>query len=145
MKKNLFILMMLAVAGLFVASSCRKVEPEVPAQLPVTFYNTSGTWKLQQWNDSDVAFNLTLELKDKKFTMTQDVGSMYPVTYTGSYNLITLEDDSVCIRGMYDYTSEFWASEYVIASLTADQMLWVDRDHREKSQLFVRINGNKAL
>lgn len=141
MKKN-FIIMMLAVVCLFAASSCRKAEPDVPAQLPVTFYNTSGTWKLHQWNGSDVAFNLTLELKDKKFTMTQDVGSMYPVTYTGSYNLITLEDDSVCIRGMYDYTSEFWDSEYVIASLTADKMLWIDRDQSGKSQLFIRINGN---
>lgn len=144
MKKNI-VMVMLAVVSLLVTASCKKNVPEAPVQLPVTFYNTSGMWKLQQWNGSDVDFNLTIELKDKKFKMTQDVGSMYPVTYTGSYNLITLEDDSVIIRGMYDHTSEFWDSEYVIASLTAAHMLWVDKDQSGKSQLFIKIPDNQAL
>lgn len=136
--KRKILMTLIALACVSVAFSCKRVEPELSEELPVTFYNTSGTWQLVQWDGKDVEFELILELKDKKFTMTQNVGSMYPVTYTGSYNLITMEDDSVYIRGMYDYTFEFWDSEYIIASLTATHMLWEDKEPGGKSQLFVK-------
>lgn len=127
--------------SMVMALSCRKETPVVEPQLPVNFYNTAGTWELVSWSGGDMTgTSVRIVLKDRKFELTHDVGSMYPVTYTGSYNLVTREDDTVVIRGIYDYTYGYWAHDYRIGSLTASEMLWVADDAPDDIYRYRRID-----
>lgn len=139
--KRFFIAALSCMFVALAASSCKKhVDPAEP-QLPVTFYNTSGYWKLESWKGHGMKdVEVYIHLKDRKYTLRQNVGSMYLTEYTGEYNLIEEEGIGTIIRGIYDYTWEYWNSSYVITSLTATQMVWVDRDRSENSQVFVRIS-----
>lgn len=132
-----------AVLAVMLSSSCSKkaVEPEEP-ELPVTFYNTSGYWKLESWKGESMGdAHVYLYLKNKKFVLKQNVGSMYLKEYTGEYNLIEEVGVGTIIRGIYDYTWDYWSSNYVITSLTSHHMTWVDEDQSENVQKFVRISS----
>lgn len=123
--------------------SCNKVEPEeVEPQIPVTFTNTSGDWVLSTWKNNDMsATPIYLRLKDKKFVLWQSVGSMYPVKYTGEYNLIEEDGFDTMIRGIYDYTYEFWSHNYFITSLTAKEMEWTSSDDPDDISVYIRTDS----
>ncbi|MBP9998141.1 MAG: hypothetical protein KBS67_02755 [Bacteroidales bacterium] len=117
---------LLTAVAILTMSSCQKAElPEPEPQLAVNFTNTSGEWELKTWNGNDMSDTpMHLTLKAKKFTIVQTIGSMYPETFTGSYNIYEEEGLGMIIRGIYDYTYEYWANRYIISSLTASSMEW---------------------
>ncbi|MCQ2146748.1 MAG: hypothetical protein MJZ16_04440 [Bacteroidales bacterium] len=123
--------------------SCTKVEPEdVEPQIPVTFTNTAGDWVLSSWRGEDMSGTpVYVRLKDKKFTLWQSVGSMYPVKYTGEYNLYEEDGLGMIIRGMYDYTYEYWAHKYSITSLTKTKMEWTSLDDPTDVSLYERTDS----
>lgn len=135
--------MMIAAAlfSLAALGGCNKnVEPEKDPELPVTFYNTKGDWKLVSWKGQPMGEGIVyLRLKDKKFVMLQNLGSMYLQKFTGEYNLTEEIGVGTTIRGIYDYTWEYWHSTYIISSLTKDKMVWTDRDDEANIQVFSRI------
>lgn len=135
------ILTAVAMAALMALTSCRKAPAPQEEQLPVTFFNTSGVWELTQWSGGDISGTpVSITLKEKKFTLVQSVGSMYPATYTGTYNLIRKEGGEVVIRGIYDYTWEYWAHNYRIVSLTASEMVWVSEDDEKDVYTYRKID-----
>lgn len=117
---------LLAAVALLATASCQKEQiPESEPQLTVNFTNTSGEWELVTWNGNDMSDTpMHLTLKAKRFTILQTVGSMYPEKVTGSYNIYEEEGLGMVIRGIYDYTYEYWVHSYVISSLTASSMEW---------------------
>ena len=133
-----------AFACLGILCSCHKETPEeiVEPQVPVTFTNTSGDWVLTTWKGNDMsAAPVYLRLKNKEFTLWQNVNSMYPEKYTGEYNLIEEEGTGTIIRGMYDYTYEYWQHKYIITSLTATKMEWTSEDDPEDVSLYERTKS----
>ena len=135
------------ISALFISvllvSSCghARVEPEyVEPQVPVTFTNTSGDWKLIEWKGDKVEDGMvSIHLKNKEFVLVQKIGSMYPVEYTGSYNLLEEDGKGMIIRGLYDYTYEYWEHNYIITSLTAKKMEWTSEDDPEDVYLYERV------
>lgn len=129
------------MVGLMSLASCRKAPAAQQEQLPVTFFNTSGVWELAQWSGGDISgTSVSMTLKEKKFTLVQTIGSMYPVTYTGTYNLIPKEGGEVVIRGMYDYTWEYWSHNYRVVSLTASEMVWESEDDEKDVYTYRKID-----
>lgn len=115
-----------AAAAFISVASCQKtVIPEEEPQLVVNFTNTAGDWDLATWNGNDMSRTpMHLTLKAKRFTILQTSASMYPEEFTGSYNLYEEEGLGMIIRGVYDYTYEYWENRYIISSLTASSMEW---------------------
>lgn len=129
------------MAALMAFASCRKAPQQQEEHLPVTFFNTSGEWELVQWSGGDISgTSVSITLKEKKFTLVQTVDSMYPATYTGTYNLITKEGGEVVIRGMYDYTWEYWSHNYRVVSLTSSEMVWVSEDDEKDVYIYKKNN-----
>ncbi|MCQ2139704.1 MAG: hypothetical protein MJZ09_04950 [Bacteroidales bacterium] len=125
MKKILFAIF---GAALLLCSCHKEVEPPVEPQLPVTFTNTAGEWRLVEWRGQTDVPTAYIRLKDKEFVLWQTAGSMYPTKVTGSYNLVEEEGVGMIIRGMYDFTYEYWEHMYLITSLTASKMEWTSMD-----------------
>lgn len=137
MRKIAFIL--LSIAAL-VLSSCGGHEPEElqEPQLVVNFTNTSGDWKLVEWKGNIMDPSpVYLRLKNKEFVLWQSTGSMYPTKVTGSYNLLE-EDGNMIMRGLYDYTYEYWNHKYIVSSLTATKMEWTSVDDPTDISLYER-------
>lgn len=130
-------------ACLALALSCNNVDPEpMEPQVPVTITNTTGDWVLSTWRGEDMsAAPVYVRLKDKRFTLWQSVGSMYPVKYTGDYNLYEEEGLGMIIRGLYDYTYEYWSHKYCITSLTATKMEWTSLDDPTDISLYERTDS----
>lgn len=135
MKKYLYLICAIALC----AASCNKaaVSPAQDPELTVNFTNTAGYWVLESWQGHDMSeTSITLYLKNKEFTLWQSIGSMYPVEYTGTYNLVEVEGKPMMLRGMYDYSYEFWAHNYYVTSLTATHMVLEADDDPENIQIF---------
>lgn len=127
----------------FALVSCKKEPvPQPEPQLPVNFTNTAGEWVLQSWKGEDMAdAGIYLSLRDKEFVLWQSVGSMYPVKYTGSYNIYEEEGTGMIIRGIYDYTYEYWNNRYIITSLTENSMEWTSVDDRSDVYLYIKTTN----
>lgn len=139
MKRFKFILA--AALSVLALLSCQKEKKFVEPELPVTFYNTSGAWELESWNSASMDKVLvSVTLKDKRFVLTQTVGSMYPVEYTGDYNLVEVDGKGTLIRGIYDYTYEYWSHNYYITGLTHNKMVWVSEDDPEDVYVYRRAD-----
>lgn len=133
------ILCLITFAVLLLASCTKPAQPQAEPQLYVNFTNTSGDWVLQSWKGNDMSESgIYLRLKNKEFTLWQSVGSMYPVKYTGSYNLVEEEGTGTIIRGVYDYTFDYWQHKYVITSLTSSTMEWTSLDDRSDVYVYVK-------
>lgn len=118
MKRYIVILLCAALAF----CSCTLDEPKLKQQqLAVNFSNTAGYWSLTGLPEG-ASVILHLNSTDKTFVLEQNTDSMYPVKYTGTYNLLEYEGFGMVLRGIYDYTWEFWNHEYLVERLTADEM-----------------------
>lgn len=131
----------IAIFIAFATASCTGcLDPSMTDEIPVTFTNTAGEWELVMWRGSDVEFGtVNVTLKDKEFVLRQSVGSMYPVEYTGSYNLIEEEGVGTIIRGLYDYTYEYWEHKYIVTSLTSSSMEWTSMDDPGDIYLYYKV------
>lgn len=142
MKKYLLII----AAALFCLASCVKERVEdVPVELPVSFTNTSGDWELSEWKGQPVEQgSVYIRLKNKEFVLWQKVGSMYPVKYTGSYNLLEEDGVGTIIRGIYDYTYDYWGNQYIISKLYSNKMVWVSADDPDDTYIYIRTESFPA-
>lgn len=133
----------IAIFCVLAAVACEKPAPEAPqpVQLRVSLTNIAGEWDLMQWKGNAVeSGSVVVKLsKDKTFVLTQTVGSMYPAEYTGEYNLVE-EAEGTVIRGIYDYTYEYWDHQYKITSLTEEEMEWTSTDDAEDIYVYSKID-----
>lgn len=141
MKSRFFIL---ALAALFCLAGCKKAPVDNEPELPVNFTNTAGDWKLVEWNGNSMSDGkepgVFIHLKGGEFVMWQSVGSMYPAKYTGTYNILEEEGVGMIIRGMYEYTYEYWQHKYVITSLKSRKMVWTALDDPSDVSVYERTD-----
>lgn len=133
----------IAIFCMLAAAACEKPAPEVvEEQLRVSFSNVAGEWDLTEWKGNAVeSGTVVVKLnRDKTFTLSQTVGSMYPAEYTGEYNLVEEEGRGTAIRGIYDYTYEYWEHRYIVTSLTESKMEWTSEDDAEDVYIYCRID-----
>lgn len=144
MKKITNLLMLLAVA-LFAACDD---SIETPDTLEVKPYNLEGTWRLSTVDGNTLADNTYVYLVlDRKygFKIYQNTNSMYPVLYTGTYELEYDWRVGDVISGVYDYEQGAWRDEYVISDLYGESMTWTAKidgkgDAAPEVQKFVRVH-----
>lgn len=133
---------LIVFAALCCLLSCNKnARPAEDPQLVVNFTNTSGDWVLESWKGQPMDRTpVYIHLKAKEFVMMSSVGSMYLHKTTGSYNLYEVEGVGMVIRGIYDFTYDYWSHEYVISSLTAKKMVWTSMDDPEDVHIYARTD-----
>ena len=144
MKKITNLLMLLAVA-LFVA--CDDTI-ETPDTLEVKPYNLEGTWRLSTVDGNMLADSTYVYLVlDRRygFKIYQNTNSMYPVLYTGTYELEYDWRNGDVISGVYDYGQGEWSNEYIVSDLYEESMTWTVKvdakdDATPEVQKFVRVH-----
>ena len=144
MKKITHLLLLLAVA-LFTA--CDDTI-DAPDTLEVKPYYLAGTWQLAEINGSALADGTYVYLVlDRKygFKIYQNTNSMYPVLYTGTYELEYDWRVGDVISGVYDYEQGAWGNEYVITDFYEESMTWTvkvanDKEATPEVQKFVRVH-----
>ena len=144
MKKITNLLMLFAVA-LFAACDDTIDTPET---LEVKPYYLAGTWQLAEVNGSALAADTYVYVVfDRKygFKIYQNTSSMYPVLYTGTYELEHDWRIGDVISGTYDYGQGKWSNEYVITDFYEESMIWTAKvsaaeDAAPEVQKFVRVH-----
>jgi hypothetical protein len=143
MKKIINLLLLLAVV-LFVA--CDETV-ETPETLEVKPYNLEGTWVLAELNGDALADSAYVYLViDRGYTyeIYENTASMYPVLFTGKYELEYDWRVGDVISGTYDYDLGAWDHEYVITNLYEKSMTWTAKDDASYVQEFVRVDAVPA-
>ena len=132
--------MLLAVV-LFAA--CDKTI-ETPETLEVKPYNLEGTWVLAELSGNALADSAYVYLViDRGYTyeIYENTASMYPVLFTGKYELEYDWRVGDVISGTYDYDLGAWGHEYVITDLYEKSMTWTAKDDASYVQKFVRVDA----
>ena len=135
--------MLLAVV-LFAA--CDKTI-ETLETLEVKPYNLEGTWVLAELSGDALADSAYVYLViDRGYTyeIYENTASMYPVLFTGKYELEYDWRVGDVISGTYDYDLGAWAHEYVITELYEKSMTWTAKDDASYVQKFVRVDAVPA-
>ena len=139
--KKIFNLLMLFAVALFAACD-ETVEPI--ETLEVKPYNMEGTWMLAELNGSALADSTYVYLVlDRRCTyeIYENTASMYPVLFTGKYELEYDWRVGDVISGSYDYELGAWGHEYVITDLYKESMVWTAKDDASYVQKFVRVDA----
>lgn len=125
-----FRLLLLITLGAFTFLSCQQPEPE-PQPMPeidVTYKAMEGMWRLEEWNGEELADEafLFIEFDQKlRFTMWDNLGSMYTVQRTGSYSIDKNPDNEFILTGTYDNGVGDWAHSYKVEmQRDGEDMLW---------------------
>ena len=142
--KKIFNLLMLFAVALFAACD-ETVEPI--ETLEVKPYNMEGTWMLAELNGSALADSTYVYLVlDRRCTyeIYENTASMYPVLFTGKYELEYDWRVGDVISGSYDYELGAWGHEYVITDLYKESMVWTAKDDASYVQKFVRVDAVPA-
>lgn len=142
--KKIFNLLMLFAVALFAACD-ETVEPI--ETLEVKPYNMEGTWMLAELNGSALVDSTYVYLVlDRRCTyeIYENTASMYPVLFTGKYELEYDWRVGDVISGSYDYELGAWGHEYVITDLYKESMVWTAKDDASYVQKFVRVDAVPA-
>ena len=142
--KKIFNLLMLFAVALFAACD-ETVEPI--ETLEVKPYNMEGTWMLAELNGSALVNSTYVYLVlDRRCTyeIYENTASMYPVLFTGKYELEYDWRVGDVISGSYDYELGAWGHEYVITDLYKESMVWTAKDDASYVQKFVRVDAVPA-
>ena len=139
--KKIFNLLMLFAVALFAACD-ETVEPI--ETLEVKPYNMEGTWMLAELNGSALVDSTYVYLVlDRRCTyeIYENTASMYPVLFTGKYELEYDWRVGDVISGSYDYELGAWGHEYVITDLYKESMVWTAKNDASYVQKFVRVDA----
>ena len=137
--KKIFNLLILFAVALFAACE-ETIEPN--ETLEVKPYNIEGAWVLAELNGSSLADSAYVYLVlDRRCTyeIYENTASMYPVLFTGKYELEYDWRVGDVISGTYDYDLGAWGHEYVITDLYENTMTWTAKDDASYVQKFVRV------
>ncbi len=142
--------LLLVSMAIFTMVACDKEDVQGDdGQLDVTRHNISGVWSLQTWNGSALAEGsfvyIKFERSDRTYTMWQNLDSAPMRKITGIYNIDLDEELGAVIRGNYDNGNGDWNHQYVVRSLTADEMIWVAKDDADDISVYVRAELPEEL
>ena len=137
--KKISILILSAVT---LVSCSHKEEPIV--YLDVNAHNISGSWKLVEWNgtelDASTYMYVNFVRNDRTFTIYQNMDSFTDVPHvaTGSFFIETDVELGAIIRGAYDFGQGDWEHRYYVRNLTNERMEWVATDNENVVMVYIR-------
>ena len=110
----------------------------------VTYYTIDGVWELVEWNGAALVdgteLYITLDRKEHRFEIWDNLNSMYTVMRSGSFLLSVDDMQRDVISGWYDYGVGDWSSDYFVElNAEGDRMQWTAVDGNEQ-MIFVEID-----
>lgn len=128
--ERLFSLLVMCSAVIFAGCQNKNDKPsgEQP-MMAVTYASLDGAWMLDSWNHEPlmegtccyVEFNRS----EQRFTMWDNMGSMYVRQTTGSFRIEQDEYKRYILSGRYDNGVGDWSSEYIVSMpQPGDEMIW---------------------
>ena len=77
---------------------------------------------------------------EHRYTMWDNLNSMYAVDTTGTFTIIEEEDGTYTIMGAYDHGVGDWSNEYRVALLEdGKRMQWWSRNGANQVMDFIRV------
>ena len=139
---------LLAIA--LIAASTLVVGCEKPVPLPteeritVTYAALDGCWQLEMWQGIPIAEDTYLYIefdrREHRYTMWDNIDSMYATNTTGTFTITEEEDGTYTISGIYDYGVGDWSSDYQVSLWdNGEHMHWISRSGSFQVMDFVRV------
>ena len=130
------------VAALTVVATLLAAGCEKPAPLPneksmaVTYATLDGSWQLTMWQGTPMAEDTYLYIefdrREHRYTMWDNIDSMYATDTTGSFSISEEEDGSYTLTGTYDYGMGEWSYAYMVTlDEGGNRMVWRARGASE--------------
>ena len=141
------ILTFAVVATMLFVSGCSKDnEPKTAKEQNkiVTYYTIDGIWQLAQWNGAALVegthLYITLDRKEHRFEMWDNLNSMYTVMTSGNFELSVDDMDRDIIFGWYDYGVGDWNDKYaVVLNAEGNRMVWSAVSSNEE-MIYVKVD-----
>lgn len=148
--KQLFKSLLLLMVTMMTLVACDKEDSAGgEEQLEVTRHNISGSWTLKSWAGGVLSEGsyvyIDFKRADRTYTLWQNLDSAPARKITGLYNIDIDEELGAVIRGNYDYGNGDWNHQYIITSLTSDEMIWVAKDDADDVSIYVRAEIPEEL
>ena len=140
----------LLVAVTTLMASCEKPVPlPTDESIAVTYTSLDGSWQLTMWQGAELAeetyLYITFDRKEHRYTMWDNIDSMYATDTTGSFSISEEEDGTYILTGTYDYGMGEWSYTYMV---TLDEggkrMVWKARGASEV-MVFERVEAIPEL
>lgn len=139
------------LATLLIASATLITGCEKPASqstekpMAVTYATLDGCWQLTKWQGEAMAEDTLLYIEfdrtQRRYTMWDNIDSMYATDTTGTYAITEEEDGTYTLTGTYDYGVGDWSEEYSVTLYDeGNTMLWRTRNGAQTME-FVRVAG----
>lgn len=126
-------------------AGCEKPAP-LPTQekIAVTYAALDGCWQLSMWQGAPIAEDTYLYIefdrKEHRYTMWDNIDSMYATDTTGKFALTEEEDGTYTLSGTYDYGVGDWSCDYrVEITNEGNDMRWVSLSGSHQVMNFVRV------
>ena len=118
-------------------SSCEKPAPlPTEERIAVTYAALDGSWQLTMWQGAELAeetyLYIIFDRKEHRYTMWDNIDSMYATDTTGSFSISEEEDGSYTLTGTYDYGMGEWSYAYMVTlDEGGNRMVWRARGASE--------------
>ncbi len=126
-------------------AGCEKPAP-LPTQekIAVTYAALDGCWQLSMWQGAPIAEDTYLYIefdrKEHRYTMWDNIDSMYATDTTGTFALTEEEVGTYTLSGTYDYGVGDWSCDYrVELTNEGNDMRWVSLSGSHQVMNFVRV------
>ena len=126
-------------------AGCEKPAP-LPTQekIAVTYAALNGCWQLSMWQGAPIAEDTYLYIEfdrtEHRYTMWDNIDSMYATDTTGTFALTEKEDGTYILSGTYDYGVGDWSCDYrVELTNEGNDMRWVSLSGSHQVMNFVRV------
>ena len=140
----------LLIAAATLIAGCEKPTSQ-PTKKPmaVTYAALNGCWKLTKWQGEAMAEDTFLYIEfdrtQRRYTMWDNIDSMYATDTTGTYAISEEEDGTYTLTGTYDYGLGDWSEQYnVVLYDEGNTMLWRARGAAQTME-YVRVAERPEL
>ena len=90
----------------------------------------------------DTYLYIEFDRKEHRYTMWDNIDSMYATDTTGTFTITEEEDGTYTLSGTYDYGMGDWSSDYhVTLSNEGESMKWRSRNGSFQAMDFVRVEA----
>ena len=111
-------------------TGCEKPAP-LPEEQPivVNYAALDGAWQLTSWQGAPLDENSYLYIEfdrsERRYTMWDNIDSMYATNTTGTFTITAEEDGSYTLSGTYDHGVGDWSYRYEVRILNnGNSMQW---------------------
>ena len=125
------VLMAAVIVAIALTYGCKRettINNESLPTIAVTYSLLNGAWELVAWDGKPLAEGTYLYVEFDKtehhFEMWENIGSMYPRSTTGIFNIEKDDYDRYILSGYYDHGVGDWNQSYEVVAYSNDEMVW---------------------